>query len=147
MSFYISPYRYFSLHRHYYRGILPILFFYILPRLQCFPIYTIETLIIGVFLYIEETLFFLLYFAPAFFIYSVFPIVKITLFCLYISFFFCILPRLQCMFFLYIYMEIRHFALEKYVFYYIYRRKTLFSYYIFSICVFSLYTQEYLSYI
>ena len=121
----------------YFAYIIPFLFFYILPRLQC-----IYTLIIGVFLYIEETLFFLLYFAPEMCIFYIqcFPYSKNNTF-LSIHFF-CILPRLQCMFFLYIW-KLDIFP-EKYVFYYIYRRKTLFFLYILSryilyICIFPIY--------
>lgn len=70
--------------------------------------------------------------AQPFLIYSVFPIVKITLFCLYISFFFCILPRLQC--FPYIYRRIPYIqgimpSLPRIcVFPYIYRKQTFFSF-------------------
>ena len=140
MSFYIAPYSLFSYIQAFlqvfslyiYSYIRPFLFFYILPRLQCFYyIYTIETLIIGVFLYIQ-----------------CFPYSKNNTF-LSIHFFY-ILPRLQCMFYmksyyraiLYIYRN-QTFSPEKYVFYYIYK-KDAFSY------VFSLYTQDsyqYFSYI
>ena len=94
MSFYIAPYRYFS----YIQAFLQVFSLYIslyrggvLPIYVCFPIYIIETLIIGVFLYIQKKPSFFFCILPqkcVFYIYSVFPIVKITLFCLYISFYF-----------------------------------------------------------
>ena len=72
------------------------------------------------------------------YIYSVFPIVKITLFCLYISFFFCILPRLQCMF----YRKYYHFFSQSYTMYilyiYIQENQTFCS---IKICVFTIYIE------
>lgn len=123
----------------YFAYIRPFLFFYILPRLQCFYyicmfsyIYTIETLIIGVFLYIEETLFFLLYFAPEMCILYIqcFPYSKNNTFLSIHFFLFC--PDCSVCFSC-IYIEIRHFPQKNMCFtIYIEERR-------FFLCIFPIY--------
>ena len=144
MSFYIAPYRYFS-YIFPYIGVFCLyktlsFLLYLAQTVVFYYIYTIETLIIGVFLYIyRRNPLFSFVFCPSLYI-QCFPYSKNNTF-LSIHFF-CILPRLQCMFFLYIYigniaLELYYiyiyrnqtFSPEKYVFYYIYRRKTLFLMY------------------
>ena len=147
MAFYIAPYRCFS----YIQALLQVFSLYktlsfllYLAQTVVFCLYIIETLIIGVFLYIEETLFFLLYFAPEMCIFYIqcFPYSKNNTF-LSIHFFFLLYFAQIVVYVFLIYMEIRHFPRKICVLLYI-QKKDAFFLYIFSICVFSLYTQEYL---
>lgn len=152
MSFYIAPYRYFS-----YIGIIIGVFliyktlsFLFISCPDC-SVLTIDTLIIGVFLYIEETLFFLLYFAPEMCIFYIqcFLYSKNNTF-LSIHFF-CILPRLQCMFFLYIYGN-QTFSQKNMCFtIYIQKKYAFFLYilsrYILYMCIFPIYIGVFILYI
>ena len=89
-----SPIQVFFLYIFPYIGIFclynTLFFFYILPRLQCFDyIYNRDTDYWCFLIYIQKKPSFFFFILPqkcVFSIYSVFPIVKITLFCLYISF-------------------------------------------------------------
>ena len=132
MSFYIAPYSLFPLHRHYYR---------------CFSLYIYNryTDYWCFLIYIEKTLFFLLYFAQPIYIYSVFPIVKITLFCLYISFVFC--PDCSVCF-SYIYGNQTFCPIKICVLLYI-QKKDAFLLYIFILymCIFPIYIGVFLLYI
>ena len=153
MSFYIVSYTVFLI----YKALLQVFFliyktlsFLFISCPDC-SVLTIYTLIIGVFLYIEETLFFLLYFAPEMCIFYIqcFPYSKNNTF-LSIHFFF-LLPRLQCMFFLYIYMEIRHFPRKICVLLYIQKKDAFFLYilsrYILYMCIFPIYIGVFILYI
>ena len=130
MSFYIAPYRYFSY-------IFPYIGVFCLYKTLSFLLYLAQTVVFWLYIYNRYTDYwcFLIYrrnplfsfvFCPSL-IYSVFPIVKITLFCLYISFYFA--QIVVYVFLIYIW-KLDIFP-EKYVFYYIYiyRRKTLFLMY------------------
>ena len=144
MSFYIAPYRYFSyIYRHSYR-CFPYIFPYIggvLPIYVCFPIYNRDTDYWCFLIYIEETLFFLLYFAPEMCILYIqcFPYSKNNTFLSIHFFLFC----LDCSVCFLIYRKYYHFFPHSYsicpikicVLLYI-QKKDAFSF------VFSLYTQD-----